>query len=191
MTYSTLALPQAAPGADPVGEGLPSSIALRTACGGDLDGIHALIATHVESDHLLPRTREEIAHRLPRFVVAATDDDELVGCAELAPLSGPVAEVRSLVVTSQVRGVGVGRAMLDALARRARLDGHARLCAFTHKPAYFLRLGFSIVPHVWVREKIAVDCVACPLFRTCGQHAVVLPLDATARHQRRGAERVQ
>jgi amino-acid N-acetyltransferase len=182
MTFATMALPQAAPGARLVDDEMPASIELRTARGSDVDAIHALIASHVESDHLLPRTREEIAGRLARFVVASADE-ELVGCAELAPLSGTVAEVRSLVVAEQVRGFGVGRAMLDALARRARLDGHARLCAFTHKPAYFLRLGFSIVPHLWVREKIATDCVSCSLFRTCGQHAVVLPLERAARRQ--------
>ncbi len=39
-----------------------------------------------------------------------------------------------------------------------------------------MRLGFSIVPHTWVPEKIARDCYSCPLFRNCGQYAVVLDL---------------
>jgi hypothetical protein len=39
-----------------------------------------------------------------------------------------------------------------------------------------VRLGFSIVPHIWVPEKIAHDCTACPLFRRCGQYAVTLAL---------------
>mgnify|MGYP001010093963 CR=1 FL=1 len=64
------------------------------------------------------------------------------------------------------------------------VDGFETLCAFTHGPGYFVRMGFSIVPHHWVREKILVDCQACPLFRTCGQHAVVLPLTRAA--SRRG-----
>ena len=41
-----------------------------------------------------------------------------------------------------------------------------------------MRLGFSIVPHVWVPEKIAHDCTACSLFRRCGQYAVTLALRA-------------
>jgi hypothetical protein len=52
------------------------------------------------------------------------------------------------------------------------------LCAFTHQPSHFVRLGFSIVPHVWVPEKIARDCVSCSLFRQCGQYAVSLQLRA-------------
>jgi hypothetical protein len=54
------------------------------------------------------------------------------------------------------------------------------LCAFTHEPAHFVRLGFSIVPHIWVPEKIAHDCTGCALFRKCGQYAVTLPLRAGA-----------
>jgi hypothetical protein len=37
-------------------------------------------------------------------------------------------------------------------------------------------MGFSIVPHTWVPEKIARDCTTCSQFRRCGQHALVLPL---------------
>ena len=34
-------------------------------------------------------------------------------------------------------------------------------------------MGFSIVPHLWLPEKIFTDCVKCPLFRQCGQYAMV------------------
>ena len=44
--------------------------------------------------------------------------------------------------------------------------------------ARFVRLGFTIVPHIWVPEKVALDCTSCPLFRHCGQYAVMLPLRA-------------
>ena len=54
------------------------------------------------------------------------------------------------------------------------------MCAFAHDAGFFVRLGFSIVPHTWVPEKIAHDCVACPLFRSCGQRALILPLDEPA-----------
>jgi amino-acid N-acetyltransferase len=158
----------------PAGE--PCQVELRVGSPEDVEAIHSLITDHVASDHLLPRTREEIAARISGFVVGDTDG-AVVACAELAPLSADVAEVRSLVVAEQVRRMGVGRLILDALVRRAVSAGHRRLCAFTHGPAYFIRLGFSIVPHLWVREKVFTDCVGCPLFRSCGQHAVVLALD--------------
>jgi N-acetylglutamate synthase-like GNAT family acetyltransferase len=67
--------------------------------------------------------------------------------------------------------------MVDELGRRARREGFDRLTAFAHDPRFFVRLGFSVVPHTWVPEKIAHDCHACPLFRNCGQYAIVLDLE--------------
>ena len=102
----------------------------------------------------------------------------IVGCVELAPLSSEVAEVRSLVVDRSSRAIGVGRQLIDELRRSAVRAGFDRLCAFTHDAGFFVRKGFSIVPHVWVPEKIMTDCVGCPLFRKCEQYAVILPLQA-------------
>ena len=153
---------------------------VRPATGADLDAIHELITANLAEGHLLPRRREEIAAHLHRFVVGLLDD-EVVACADLAPLSRAVAEVRSLVVAEHARFGGIGRRLLDALMGRAALAGFEKLCAFTHSPAYFVQMGFSIVPHAWLPEKIATDCSGCAQFRKCGQYAVVLPL-ARTRH---------
>ena len=101
---------------------------------------------------------------------------EVLACAELAPLSAEVAEVRSLVVDEEARGLGFARVLIDTLGVEARMAGFRSLCAFTHEPAFFVRLGFSLVPHAWLPEKIAHDCAGCPLFRRCGQDAVRLEL---------------
>jgi len=155
-------------------------IAIRPAIVADAPALHALIAAHLEEGRLLPRALDELAVHAPRFVVAvesSSSGERIVGCAELAPLSQAVAEVRSLVVGRDARRHGLGVRMVEDLAARARREGYARLCAFAHDPAFFVRRGFSIVPHTWVPEKIAHDCFSCPLFRNCGQYAIVLELD--------------
>ncbi len=154
-------------------------IQLRTGVAADAAAIHELITANLNAGHLLPRTFEDIESHVQRFVVAVAED-AVIGCGELAPLSPEVAEVRSLVVDEARRGQRTGVALVTALADRARELGYVTLCAFTHQPAHFIRLGFSIVPHVWVPEKIAHDCVSCSLFRHCGQYAVSLPLRAGA-----------
>ena len=151
-------------------------IVLRAAVSADAAALHALIASHLEEGRLLPRTLDELTIHAPRFVVAVAAG-QIVGCAELAPLSPEVAEVRSLVVSRDARRLGVGVRMVEELAVRARREGYRRLTAFAHDPAFFVRRGFSIVPHTWVPEKIAHDCNACPLFRNCGQYAIALELD--------------
>ena len=169
-------------------------IVLRAAVAADAPALLELIAAHLEEGRLLPRTLDELTVHAPRFVVAveqpaeirrgdnasAGRGDRIVGCAELAPLSPNVAEIRSLVVSRAARNTGVGNRMVEALAVRARYEGFTRLCAFAHDPAFFVRRGFSIVPHTWVPEKIAHDCTTCPLFRNCGQFAIVMDIDRTA-----------
>ena len=150
---------------------------LRTAETGDARHIHALISANLVEGHLLPRTLEELTVRASRFVVA-TRGRKIVGCGELAPLSPQVAEVRSLAVDTSARHLGVGTMLVEELRIRARRESYDKLCAFTHAPGYFIPMGFSIVPHLWIPEKIFTDCVKCPLFRQCGQYAMVLPLDS-------------
>jgi amino-acid N-acetyltransferase len=141
----------------------------------DAPAIHRLITSHLDEGHLLPRQPDEIAVHASRFIVVV-DEGEIVGCADLAPLSHTVAEIRSLIVGAPMRSNGVGRRLIEALIARARVAGFERLCAFTHAPSYFVRLGFSLVPHEWLPEKVRTDCVSCALFRTCGQYAVMLRL---------------
>ena len=164
-TFSIVRRPQ--PGPSPV---------VRRATRDDAAGIHSLIARHQQAGHLLPRAEDEIARHADRFVVVI-DDGEASGCAELAPLGGNMAEVRSLVVDDHLRGLGYGRILVESLTHEAHAKGFESICAFTHEPGYFAALGFSLVPHAWVPEKIKVDCAGCALFRTCGQSAMRLRLD--------------
>jgi len=158
---------------------LPEGYAIRAGTPGDAPAMHALISANLEVGHLLPRTLDDLTYHAPRFQVI-THDDVVVGCAELARLSGTVAEVRSLVIDAAHRGRGLGPRLIDALSHKARVDQYGTLCAFTHDATHFVRLGFTIVPHTWLPEKIATDCHACPKFRVCGQYAVALPLRGTA-----------
>jgi amino-acid N-acetyltransferase len=155
---------------DRPGDGL-----VRLGTEADVPAIAALIESNLAEGHLLPRTREDLTRHAERFIVV-TVDGQVAGCAELAPLSRAVAEVRSLVVDASCRGRGLGSLLVEELKRAARRDGFSTLCAFTHAPSHFIRLGFSMVPHPWLPEKIQTDCYNCPKFRTCEQYAMALAL---------------
>lgn len=148
-------------------------VVIRPAAASEAAALFQLIADNLEAGHLLPRPLDEVERHAPRFLVAAGADG-VVACGELAELGARVAEVRSLVVAAPRRGRGIGARLLAALVAAARERGYPRLCAFTHDPRPFVRLGFSIVPHHWVPEKIAADCRSCAWFRRCRQYAVVL-----------------
>jgi len=154
-----------------------TDLVVRQATMDDAEAIHELVKAHLDEGHLLPRQLSELRAHAERFVVCDVAG-QITACAELAPLSPKVAEVRSLVVSRDFRRVGLAQRLLSELRTRAKLIGFDTLTAFTHDARFFVRQGFSIVPHVWVPEKIMTDCVGCPLFRHCDQYAMVLPLAA-------------
>ena len=157
------------------GRGRAGTVAIRPAGHLDAAAISRLVTANVGLGHLLPRTPTDIARHVSRFLVASRNET-LLGCGELAPLSETLAEVRSLVVAAESRGAGVGTAVLSALVSSARRRGVPRVCAFTHVPHPFVTIGFSIVPHTWLPEKIMTDCQRCEWFRRCEQYAVVIEL---------------
>ncbi len=144
--------------------------------------LHSLIVANLDEGRLLPRTLEDVAAHAQRFTIVLRGR-KIVGCAELAALSAQVAEVRSLAVDTTERGNGVGTMLVDDVRQRAHEEGFDKITAFTHAPGYFSQMGFSIIPHVWVQEKIFTDCVNCAKYRQCSQYAMVAPLDAPAVEQ--------
>ena len=159
-----------------------TDLVLRQAVPADAEALHALISSHQREGHLLPRTLDDLRRHAERFVVCEIAG-EIQASAELAPLSGAIAEVRSLVVSEDFRRVGLASRLVTSLRDRAKSLGFETLCAFTHDARFFVRQNFSIVPHLWLPEKIVTDCLGCPLFRRCGQFAMILPLRAVARYR--------
>lgn len=166
--------PEADQGEQPGGR-----LRLRAGARSDAPAIHALIARYQAPGRLLPREESDLAYHASRFLVVE-DEAGLAACAELMPLGQEIGEIRSLVVDERLRRRGVGHALVQGLIASARSAGLRRLCVFTHEPGYFARLGFSLVPHGWVPEKIAADCATCALFRRCGQAAMEQRLDRVA-----------
>ena len=166
-----------------------SDLTIRAATTADAGALHALISAHVSEGHLLPREENDLRRHAARFVVCETGG-EIKACAELAPLSPRVAEIRSLVVANDFRRVGLAARLVQDLRRRATAAGFQTICAFTHDARFFVRQNFSIVPHTWLPEKITTDCLGCPLFRRCAQYAMVLPLHEIPRYAAAPARRV-
>lgn len=175
MSTSSMAQPLPVVSVAPPPSTEVAGVCIREAIVSDAAAIYALVTEHLAEGHLLPRSLDEIGAHAHRFLVAA-QDSRVIGCGELAPLSVDLAEVRSLVVSREARSLGLGTEIVDRLVQRAADSLFQRVCAFTHRPSSFVRLGFSIVPHVWLPEKIVTDCHRCPRFRHCGQYAVVLAL---------------
>jgi amino-acid N-acetyltransferase len=144
------------------------SVTLRAAAPSDAAAIHSLVAANLEAGICCRGSIEDIRDHVARFFVAEREVRGR-GCAELARLSSTVAEVRSLVVDESLRGQKIGTRLVAHLLRTRRRPGYSTLCAFTHAPGHFVRLGSRSCRTSGLPEKIAHDCNGCALFRRCGQ----------------------
>ncbi len=121
----------------------PTTYTLRMARAEDADGITQLIQSYVDEGKLLARTLGEIDELLPSLFVAVTDDGEILGCAALEIYSPKLAEIRSLAVSSNAQGLGIGRRLVNACVERARLRNVLEVMAVTSSDGFFQSCGFD------------------------------------------------
>jgi amino-acid N-acetyltransferase len=119
-----------------------STVAVRSATPDDATAIRALIDLYVSSGTLLPRTETFIVLHAHDFLVA-TMNDRIVGCVHLDEYAPSLAELRSLAVDPSAQGAGVGRALVHATERLARMRDHATLFAVSNDEEFFRKFGFE------------------------------------------------
>lgn len=131
--------------------------AIRPARRSDASTIVRLINLNVASGELLPRSEEFVAAHATHFLVAS-EDGRLLGCVHLDEYAPSLAEIRSLVVTPEAQGRGVGVALVAALERLAKARDYRTLFAVSNNEEFFRRRGY-VTRHIpeLDRERSAVS----------------------------------
>lgn len=153
-----------------------AGVTLRRAVVGDVPGIAGVMARYVEEGTLLPRSIGELYRAIPEFHVALDRAGKVIACAALRILWMDLGEVRSLAVTPEAQGLGLGAALVKATLDDARARGLTRVIALTKEVPFFERVGFSVVERDDLPRKVWTDCVACPKRHACDEVAVEIEL---------------
>jgi len=119
-----------------------TDLIVRPATEADIPALKRFIEPFVDDGKLLPRTYDELADLLGEFFVALLRG-EIVGCAALEVYSPKLAEIRSLAVSSNVQGKGIGRELVNACLARARDRRILEVMAITSSEAFFKACGFD------------------------------------------------
>src|SRR5262249_36177770 len=138
----------------------------------DVDAIHGIIRSYSENGTLLPRTVAELCENVRDFVVAE-NDGQIVGCGALHLYGLHLAEIRSIAVTPEAKGLGAGRQLVEALLAEAERHHVTCVCLFTRIPDFFGHMGFSVARREELPDKIFKDCVHCPNLLCCDEVAMV------------------
>ncbi|OPX23686.1 MAG: GNAT family N-acetyltransferase [Planctomycetales bacterium 4484_123] len=141
----------------------------------DADAVHQLVNYYAEQGLMLHRSLESIYESLRDFLVCCRDG-RVVGCVALRLYWRDLAEIRSLAVSREHRGRGIGRELLLGAVQEARNLCLPRVFALTYEPAFFEKFGFRTVDKDALPPKVWRDCIHCPKADACDEVAVILEL---------------
>jgi amino-acid N-acetyltransferase len=145
---------------------------IRSAKISDAEAIYSLINCYAERDKMLFRPLADIYENLQAFTVAELDGN-VFGCCALQIIWSDLAEIKSLAVDEANTDKGLGKMLVAAATEQARQLGLPKIFALTLNPAFFEKLGFSVVEKDELPMKVWSDCAKCPKQQNCDEVAVV------------------
>ena len=137
----------------------------------DVDRIHTIITPYAQRGTLLPRTLPELCENVRDFVVAE-NDGLVIGCGALHLYGMHLAEIRTIAVAPEGKGLGAGRKLVEALLVEAERHQCGCVCLFTRIPSFFTHMGFNVARREELPDKIYKDCVYCPNLQCCDEIAM-------------------
>jgi len=119
-----------------------AEIIIRPATGDDVPVLSRFLQPFIDDGVILPRTRRELSE-LQATGFVAESANQIVGFAALEIYSQKLAEIRSLVVSPDQQGSGIGKKLVTACVGKARDAGVLEVMAITSSEPFFRACGFD------------------------------------------------
>ena len=74
------------------------------------------------------------------------------------------------------QGQGLGKKLIGKCLKEAKSLGVKKVFALTYCPDFFKKFGFTDIDKAGLPQKIWGDCLRCPRFPECDEHAVIIYL---------------
>jgi amino-acid N-acetyltransferase len=151
---------------------------IRKALIRDVKPIHGLLSYYADQGLLLPRSLSELYdHLRDHFVMEERgSENSIIGVSALGICWEDLAEIRSLAITQNAQGRGLGSQMVETCLQEARSLGLKRVFTLSYVPGFFSKLGFKEVEKSVLPHKIWGDCLKCPKFPDCDETAMMIDL---------------
>jgi amino-acid N-acetyltransferase len=96
------------------------------------------------------------------------------GCVAVRDYGNSLFEIRSLAVSEDASGKGVGSALINYAVRIVKNEREGeRVFALTRRSDVFIKLGFKVVQMEMFPKKIWFDCSKCKKLDECDEVAVL------------------
>ena len=138
----------------------------------DVKAIYRLLKQYSDNGVLLPRPESDIYQSIREFIVVESCD-AIVACCALQIFTRQLGEVRSLAVSPQFAGQGIGKRLVQQVEKDALNLGLSKLMALTYEVQFFNLNGYEVVEMNVLPEKVWGACINCHKFRNCDEIAVL------------------
>lgn len=145
---------------------------IRKAGISDLKEVHKLINEFARREEMIPRSINELYENVRDFIVLE-DKGKIYGTCALHILWEDLAEIRSLAVRKEYQKRGIGKKLVKRCLNEAKSLGIKRVFVLTYQEDFFKKLGFADIDKSSLPQKIWGDCVRCPKFPECDEHALI------------------
>ncbi len=149
---------------------------IRNARMDDVDTIHSLLTFFADKGLLLGRSRSSLYDNLRDFLVfveGENENEKVLGICALHISWVNLAEIRSLAVTEEAHGKGVGAQLISACKQEADKLGIEQVFTLTYQPVFFQKQGFVDIDKSELPHKIWSDCLNCAKFPDCDEEALI------------------
>ncbi|MEU6711094.1 amino-acid N-acetyltransferase [Nonomuraea sp. NPDC046802] len=137
-----------------------TKVVIRRARTPDVRVVRRLVDTYAGAGpRLLEKATVTLYEDVQEFWVAERGG-QVVGCGALHVLWEDLAEVRTVAVDPESRGLGVGRQIVSALIRQAKDLGLRRVFCLTFEVDFFARLGFRPIQGTPVSPEVYAELLA-------------------------------
>ncbi len=139
----------------------------------DKPKMQELVKEEVEKGIILFRSSDEMATTIRSYIVVEVDG-KMAGFTATHIHSPRMAEVRSLIVSKDFRGLGLGKKLVEKCVEEAKFYGIQQVLSLTYEKDFFLGCGFKEISKEDIPEqKVWADCIKCKLFPICNEIAMV------------------
>ena len=139
----------------------------------DVQEMQSLVQPYVDDGTILERSADEIATNIRSYTLAF-DENKLIGFSALHIHTVILAEIRSLIVSQEHQGNGVGKELVSLCLDEGKQLGLKEVLVLTYKKDFFEKLEFIEIPKESLPEhKIWADCIKCKHFPLCNEVSLI------------------
>jgi len=138
--------------------------------------IQSIVKPYVDEGIILYRDEDEIATNIRSYVLAY-ENEIPIGVGALHIFSPFLGEIRSLAVSKNFQGKGIGKKIVNSILEEAKKIGLKEVLVLTYQKEFFEKLGFREIPKESIPDKkIWADCIKCKFFPNCNEIALITSL---------------